>query len=173
MRLAGETSTGVSRQISTPGNSAGSDRLRISLIAFTAGTTIDWFVKSEPAGFGGESLLKRMSHPLETHMLAGKIKIVQSAVALALFACMLSPFVEFLLHGSGSIFISGHDTESTVAVLLLLIELSVAMAAMLVAALRTVLEKLGVVLCSNRIAAAFLIFSKAIPTISPPVPLRI
>lgn len=106
-------------------------------------------------------------------MLAGKFKIVQSAVALVLFGCMLCPFVEILLHWNGSIFVTGHDTESTVAFLLLLIELSVAIARSLVIILRGVLGRLGVAFCSNRVAEIGFVLPSILPTISPPVPLRI
>jgi hypothetical protein len=106
-------------------------------------------------------------------MLRRKIKLIQSAVALILLGCAVCPFVEFILHWNSSIFLTGHDTESTVAFLLLLIELSFAIAKLLAFVGRTILQRRGIVSCSNRAVAKSSIFSEILPAASPPVPLRI
>lgn len=106
-------------------------------------------------------------------MLGRGLKLVQSAVALALLSCAVCPFVELLLHWNSSIFLTGHDTESSVAFFLLLIELSFAIAKLLALGLAAVLQRLGIVSCSNLIAAVRPTFSQIIPATSPPVPLRI
>jgi hypothetical protein len=101
-----------------------------------------------------------------------RIEIVQKFIALTLFACTLSPFVEILFHSDNSIFASGRDTESTLAVVLLLLELSFAIARLLVKLLPTNFEKLGAVY--SRLDPKFRAgFANVIPTVSPPVPLRI
>lgn len=106
-------------------------------------------------------------------MLGRKIKFVQSAVALTLLGCALCPFVEILLHWNSSIFLTGHDTESSLAFLLLLIELSFAIAKLLAFVLSAVLQRLGIIFSSNRIVAIRPIFSQILPATSPPVLLRI
>jgi hypothetical protein len=106
-------------------------------------------------------------------VLGRNIKLVQSAVALTLLGCASCPFVELLLHWDSSIFLTGHDTESSLAFLLLLIELSFAIAKLLVFVLAAVLERLGIISCSNLIAAIRPTFSQILPATSPPVSLRI
>ena len=101
------------------------------------------------------------------------IKLAQSAVALALLSCVLCPFVEMLLHWDNSIFLSGHDTESTLAFVLLLIELSFAIAKFLAVLLRAIFESLGIISSANCISFASPIFSEVPPVASPPIPLRI
>jgi hypothetical protein len=106
-------------------------------------------------------------------MLARKVKLVQSAVALTLLGCAFCPLFELLLHWDNSIFLTGHDTESTLAFLLLLIELSFAIAKLVALVLAAVFQRLGIIALSNRIPAISSIFSGILPVISPPVSLRI
>ena len=109
--------------------------------------------------------------PIE--MLGRRIQLVHSAAALTLLGCALCPFVEFMLHWNGSIFLTGHDTESTVAFLLLLLELSFAMARWLAFVVAAVLKSLGIISCSNRTSALGIVLSEILPVASPPVSLRI
>ena len=44
-------------------------------------------------------------------------------IAVSLLACLLCPFVEIVVQSNDSIFNDGYDTESTVALLLLVFEL--------------------------------------------------
>lgn len=50
------------------------------------------------------------------------------AIALILLACAVSPFVETAIQWNQSIFATGHDTESTIAVIALLIVLAFSIA---------------------------------------------
>ncbi|HEX4002875.1 MAG TPA: hypothetical protein VHX36_09505 [Candidatus Acidoferrales bacterium] len=94
--------------------------------------------------------------------------------AISLLACAICPFVEIALHLNGSIFQNGHDTESTLALLLLLLELSFALGRLLVGLLTRVLKKLNLVyFCSERLTASALNFPLVLPEISPPLSLRI
>lgn len=104
-------------------------------------------------------------------MAPPRLKLIQLIIALALFGCMSCPFVEILLHWNGSIFVTGHDTESTAALLFLLIELSFAIAKVLASAVRAILRKLGIIAWSSNTVAISLIFSNTFPTISPPASL--
>jgi hypothetical protein len=106
-------------------------------------------------------------------MLGRRIKLVQSAVALTLLGCAFCPFVELLLHSNSSIFLTGHDTESSLAFLLLLIELSFAIAKLLAFVVGAPLRRLGIIARSNRVANVNSPFSEVLPVISPPVSLRI
>lgn len=106
-------------------------------------------------------------------MLTRRAKLVHSAVAAALVWCLLSPFVEFLLHENNSIFLSGRDTESTLALVLLLVELSFAVAKLLGFAARTVFRTLAVISSSNWMPTVRLVFPRVFPAASPPGSLRI
>jgi hypothetical protein len=93
-------------------------------------------------------------------------------IALALVACALCPFVETAIHWNGTIFQSGFDTESTVAVLLLLLELAYGLARLLVVLLQSVLRSLSFVYFEH-LAVPTLDFGTVLPEISPPLSLRI
>jgi hypothetical protein len=93
-------------------------------------------------------------------------------VALALVACALCPFVEMAIHWNGTIFQSGFDTESTVAVVLLLLELAYGLARLLVVLLPPVLGRISFVYF-DRFAMRSLNFGTVPPEISPPLSLRI
>lgn len=105
-------------------------------------------------------------------MKTRKDKLFQSVAALALFACTLCPFVEMLLHWDNCIFASGHDTESTLAFVLLLVELSFAIARLVVLLLPAIFQRLGTI-SSHRIAIRRSSFPSILPTVSPPLSLRI
>ena len=93
-------------------------------------------------------------------------------VALALFGCALSPFIETAIHWNGNIFQTGYDTESTVAVLLLLLELAYWIAKTFVVLFRLGLEKSSLVRLV-RLTLPASDFATALPEIPPPLPLRI
>lgn len=93
-------------------------------------------------------------------------------MAASLFACTMSPFVEMLFRSDNSIFASGRDTESTLALVLLLIELSFAIARLLVSVAPVILQRVEIVR-SRHVALRSSIVASVAPTISPPVPLRI
>lgn len=93
-------------------------------------------------------------------------------IALALVACAFCPFVETAIHWNGTIFQSGFDTESMVAVLLLLLELAYGLARLLGVLLPSVLRTLSFGYF-DRFAVRTLNFGTVLPEISPPLSLRI
>ena len=109
---------------------------------------------------------------LRHSMSIGTSRTFHTLVALALIGCALCPFVEMAIHWNGTIFQSGFDTESTVAFLLLLLELAYALARLLVVLLPSVLRSLNFVYF-DRFAICTLNFATVLPEISPPLSLRI
>jgi hypothetical protein len=94
-------------------------------------------------------------------------------LALILVVCALSPYVEFALHWDQTIFNTGYDGETVVAVIALLLILAFALARLLVSVLAdsTVGERLDE---SHRPLRPILDFISTLPDISPPpLPLRI
>ena len=94
-------------------------------------------------------------------------------LALILVGCVLSPYVEFATGWGQSIFDTGHDTESIVAIIALLLILAFALATLLINFPAGVTTK-------ERLAAPILrlkpplVFISIVPEISPPpLPLRI
>ena len=55
-------------------------------------------------------------------------KVLHAALALILIACVVCPFVELAIGWNDTIFSTGCDTESLVAVVTLLLELALAIA---------------------------------------------
>jgi hypothetical protein len=101
-----------------------------------------------------------------------RAKFVQDLLGLAIFACALSPLIEFLFHSDDSIFASGHDIDSTLAFVLLVVALSLVIARLLAVVRPAVLRRVGIV-ASDRLTPRFESIASVLPTISPPVPLRI
>lgn len=93
-------------------------------------------------------------------------------IALALIGCALCPFVETAIHWNGTIFQSGFDTESTIAIILLLVELAYGLARLVLVILPPVLRRLSFVYF-DRLAVQTLNFGTILPETSPPLPLRI
>jgi hypothetical protein len=93
-------------------------------------------------------------------------------IAVILIACALSPFIESAMDLNDSVFATGYDNETTVAILVLLLELVLS------------LTKLLPSLCRNSTSSTPVAVEKSfvrpgfgpgicIPELSPPVPLRI
>jgi hypothetical protein len=61
-----------------------------------------------------------------------KRRIFHVLIALVLVACALSPFVESALNSQDSMFSTGCDGESTLAIVVLLLELVLSLASLLV-----------------------------------------
>lgn len=102
------------------------------------------------------------------------MKAFHALVALILLSCAVCPFAEIVLHFNGSIFQHGYDTESTLALLLLVLELSFAIGRLLVALLPRVVKNLvRVYFFSDYLALSAPKFEIVVPEISPPPPLRI
>lgn len=95
------------------------------------------------------------------------------AIALILLACAISPFVETAIHWNQSIFTTGHDTESTIAVIALLLVLALSLARLVAKFVPSLLRTyLSVSLSAFKQALRGLVF--VIPETSPPpLPLRI
>jgi hypothetical protein len=106
-------------------------------------------------------------------MLRERMKLVQCAAAGALFACLLSPLCEILLRSDSSIFASGRDTESTLALVLLVIQLSFAIAKLLVAVLRAVFTRVGMIGAGGVARIAPVTFTVAAASSPPVLSLRI
>lgn len=101
-----------------------------------------------------------------------RAKFVQDLLGLVLFVCTLIPLVEMVFHSDNSIFVGGHDTPSTLIFVLLLVELSFAIARLLAVVRPAVLRRVGIV-ASDRLTPRSESVASVLPTISPPVPLRI
>lgn len=100
------------------------------------------------------------------------LRAFHALVALALFICAVCPFIETALHSDDCIFLSGHDNESTLAFLLLVVELVFALGKMLVALFPRFLRRLGLA-HFDQFTLSALNFTMVVPETSPPVPLRI
>lgn len=94
------------------------------------------------------------------------------AIALILVICALSPFLESAANWNDSVFATGYDGESTLAVLVLLLELVISLGGVLVCLSATAEsgERIGVTYTSIPCLSDFGI---RIPELSPPPPLRI
>ena len=99
-------------------------------------------------------------------------RVFQAVIALILVICLVCPFVEMALGWDSSIFTTGHDSESTLAVIILLFELVLALAGVLVFLIPNIQVKESVVEKYQRLTSDPS-FRIAIPDASPPVPLRI
>jgi hypothetical protein len=94
------------------------------------------------------------------------------AIALILVICAISPFLESAVNWNDSVFATGYDGESTLAVLVLLLELVISLAGVLVCLCRNTRLGERVVLkqsCLTRESG----FGITIPELSPPPRLRI
>jgi hypothetical protein len=99
-------------------------------------------------------------------------KAFHAALGLILISCLVCPFVELAIGWNDTIFCTGYDTESLIAVVVLLFELALALASatvFLVASSRKteplVVRHLVLVFGSG--------FDILLPDNSPPIPLRI
>lgn len=120
--------------------------------------------------------VKRPKHPGPTSdhgrfpaAIRGKFQVV---IALILIICLLCPFVELALGWDSNIFMTGHDAESTLAVVILLFELVVALTNCLAFLLPNIQIGERIVEVYRRLMPNS-DFHITIPDSSPPVPLRI
>jgi hypothetical protein len=95
-------------------------------------------------------------------------KRIQIAAALLLLVCMACPFVEIAADSNNSIFATGHDRETTLAVILLLLELAFAVANLLIVFVSRSLEKERLIILHRylRFAPSSII---PLPETSPPL----
>lgn len=94
------------------------------------------------------------------------------AIALILIICAISPFLETAVNWNDSVFATGYDGESTVAVLALLLELAISLGGLLVCFCRNTHWIERVVIKHSPFASKS-DFSIVIADLSPPPPLRI
>ncbi len=94
------------------------------------------------------------------------------AIALILMICAISPFVESAVNWNDTVFATGYDGESTMAVLVLLLELVISLAGLLVCFCRNTqwIERL---VTKHLPLACESDFSIVVAELSPPPPLRI
>jgi sugar phosphate permease len=94
-------------------------------------------------------------------------------LALTLVFCVLCPYVEFALDWNQTIFNTGYDTETTVAVIALLLILTFALARLLVSVLAD--RKGEEALAESHLTFSVLLdFISTVPDVSPPpLPLRV
>ncbi len=104
-------------------------------------------------------------------MLAKFAKTFHLLVGLGLLICMACPDIEFLCHSTDCVFLSGHDMETSVALLLIVIELTIASIRFVVAFLPQLLERL--VLIESGKSFGELVFAVVSPAASPPLALRV
>jgi hypothetical protein len=94
------------------------------------------------------------------------------AIALILVICAISPYVESAANSNDTVFATGYDTESTLAILVLLLELVISLAGLLAGLCRNVpLGERVVIKHSGLISESPC--GTEIPELSPPLPLRI
>jgi hypothetical protein len=93
-------------------------------------------------------------------------------IALILVICALSPYVESAVNWNDSVFATGYDTETTFAVLVLLLELVISFAGSLLRLCRNLRLGERIVINYSR-SASELDFGSEIAEFSPPPPLRI
>jgi hypothetical protein len=99
-------------------------------------------------------------------------RMLHVLIALILLGCAVSPFVESALNCHDNIFSTGYDGESTLAVVVLLLELAVSLAGLLVLLCENTELKGRIVEKCERLTFDW-DFRFTIPDASPPVPLRI
>jgi hypothetical protein len=98
-------------------------------------------------------------------------RVVHLVIAIFL-ACLLCPFVELAVHSNDSIFTDGYDTESAVALLLLVVELVLVLPRLLVLLLPSILKK-EQFLTSDRRSGSSPHFAILLAELCLPLPLRI
>ena len=99
-------------------------------------------------------------------------RIFHVAIALILIICAMSPFVETAVNWTDTVFATGYDGESTMAVLVLLLELVISLAGLLVCFCRNTQWIEWLVIKPSPLASKS-DFSLIVAELSPPPPLRI
>ncbi|HKQ86934.1 MAG TPA: hypothetical protein VJS43_09200 [Candidatus Acidoferrales bacterium] len=105
-------------------------------------------------------------------MMPRSAKAFHALVGFALLICMACPDIEILCHSTDCIFLSGHDLETSVALLLVIIELTIVSLKLAVALLPRLLARL-ISFEPLRIAFSGTPVLAVAPTASPPFELRI
>ncbi|HEV2386314.1 MAG TPA: hypothetical protein VGS20_03565 [Candidatus Acidoferrales bacterium] len=101
-------------------------------------------------------------------------RLIYGLMAITLVVCLLCPYLEWSVQANQSIFRTGKDTETTVAVLTLSVGLAFAVADFVGAALRLASSSFARCFREMPHQAAFFVFPFVpLPAISPPSNLRI
>ena len=97
------------------------------------------------------------------------------AIALVLVICAISPFAESAVNWNDSVFATGYDTETTFAVLVLLLELVISLAGLSVCFCQNLRlgERVFIKLLQRSWFASESDLGRESPELSPPLPLRI
>ena len=99
-------------------------------------------------------------------------KVFHLALALILLGCLICPYVELAIGWDETIFTTGYDTESTLAVVALLFELVLAIAST-IALLFPEVRLVEPLVVKDRVLGFDSGFGILLPDFSPPPPLRI
>lgn len=101
-----------------------------------------------------------------------KARILHVFVGLGLLACAICPVMEIALHSTSCIFVTGEDTESVVALLLLIVELVLVLGRLIVLLSPAIFKKVNVIYSRQLNLVSF--ESAATPlNLALPSPLRI
>jgi hypothetical protein len=76
---------------------------------------------------------KQLGVRCEAGFLAMIRRLFYASIVAFLLPCLVSPFVEFSLHMNGTIFSTGKDTETSVALLIVLLGLALVITSLIVA----------------------------------------
>jgi len=99
-------------------------------------------------------------------------KAFHVVLGLILVGCLVCPFVELAIGWNDTIFSTGYDTESTVAIVMLLVELVLALGSAVAFVLSDV-HMTEPVVTTHRLSVFEFDFGRLLPYFSPPIPLRI
>ena len=102
-----------------------------------------------------------------------RLRVFHIVIALILVICVLSPYVESAMDLNDSVFATGYDTETTVAILMLLLELVFSLTNLVVLLCKNVPLDARVIVVKNAFPLPELGFGATVPEVSPPLPLRI
>lgn len=105
-------------------------------------------------------------------MMPKGAKLFHTLIGLGLLICMACPDIEFLFHSNDCIFLNGHDVETSVALLLIILELTVASLKLAVAFAPSLLARL-VSFQPDECSFTRFAFAAVTTTPSPPLELRI
>ena len=99
-------------------------------------------------------------------------KVLHAIIALILVVCIVCPYAETALGWDGDIFTTGRDSETTVAIIILLFELVLALASVLFLLLPKIQASENIATELVRLTCES-VLRLARPEASPPIPLRI
>jgi len=99
-------------------------------------------------------------------------RVFHTLMALGLLACAACPVIEILCRTNDCIFRTGHDTETTLALTFMLVELAVASLKLIASVISNLLLRLGIQKLEP-VSFIGMALGFVVPTASPPLPLRV